>query len=95
MTGPNLREAVYFALFALRGQAVGTYYRRMLQEDRDGVPPGTTSRLLVGLLAHCQRHVPYYAKLMRDAGGSYLEDPEGYLTRLPVLTKDIIRTAFR
>jgi len=91
---PNLREAAYFALFALRGQAVGRYYRRMLQEERVGIPLSITSTKLAGLLAHCKRHVPYYAELMRDTGESHLEDPEGYLTRLPVLTKDIIRARF-
>ncbi len=92
MNKPNLREGAYFALLALRGKPVGNYYRRMLREDRDGIPPNTTARRLASLLAHCQRHVPYYSELMREAGGSYLEDPEGYLTHLPVLTKEIIRT---
>jgi phenylacetate-CoA ligase len=88
---PNLRAAAYFALFALRGQPVGRYYRRMLQEDRNGIPPNTMATQLTHLLEHCERHVPYYAELMREAGGSYLGDPERYLTRLPVLTKGIIR----
>jgi phenylacetate-CoA ligase len=63
----------------------------MLRENRDGIPPDTTSRLLAELLTHCRRLVPYYAELMGGAGESYEEDPEGYLTRLPVLTKEIMR----
>lgn len=94
MNTPNLREAAYFALFAARGQPVGSYYRRMLREVRDGIPPETSARLLAHMLAHCQDHVPYYADVMTAAGGSYLADPESYLTRLPILTKDIIRTRF-
>jgi phenylacetate-CoA ligase len=91
---PNVREAAFFALFALRGQAVGKYYRHMLREDCDGIPPNTAATRLRDLLSHCERQVPYYAELMRETGGRYLEDPEGYLTRLPVLTKDIIRARF-
>jgi phenylacetate-CoA ligase len=92
MNKPNLRKSAFFALLSLRGRPVGNYYRRMLREDQDGIPPNTTARRLAGLLAHCQRHVPYYAELMREVGGSFLEDPEEYLTRLPVITKEIIRT---
>lgn len=88
----NLRQAAYFALVGLRGQRLGAYYRHILREDRDGIPPDTTRNLLVRLLAHCKRSVPYYAEIMRDLGDSFYDDPEEYLKRFPVLTKGIIRS---
>jgi phenylacetate-CoA ligase len=90
----NLRETAYFALVRLRGQALGTYYKRFLREDRDGIPPDTSKRLLIQLLAHCKQSVPYYAEVMRDIGDSFYEDPEEYLKRFPILTKETIRRRF-
>jgi phenylacetate-CoA ligase len=90
----NLRKAAYFALVRLRGQALGTYYERFLREDQNGIPPDTTKRLLVQMLAHCKRSVPYYAEVMRDLGGSFYENPEQYLRRFPILTKGTIRSRF-
>ena len=87
----NLRKAAYFGLLRLRGQALGSSYERILQEDREGIPPDTTRRALVSLLSHCKQNVPYYSRLMQAAGDSYREDPEDYLRHLPVLTKSIIR----
>lgn len=90
----NLRQAAYFALVGLRGQPLGAYYKQMLREDQDGIPPDTTRRLLIQLLTHCQQSVPYYAEVMRDQGESFYEDPETYLCDLPILTKDTIRGHF-
>ena len=90
----NVRQAAYFALVGLRGQRLGGYYRQMLREDRQGIAADTTRRLLADLLAHCERSVPYYAQIMGELGGSYTSDPEAYLQRFPILTKDIIRSHF-
>jgi len=90
----NLRKATYFALVRLRGQPLGTYYERFLREDQHGIPADTSKKLLVQLLAHCKQSVPYYAEVMRDIGDSFYEDPEEYLRRFPILTKDIIRSRF-
>lgn len=90
----NLRQAAYFALVGLRGQPLGAYYKQMLREDQDGIPPDTTRRLLIQLLTHCQQSVPYYAEVMRDLGESFYEDPETYLCDFPILTKDTIRGHF-
>ena len=90
----NLRKATYFALVRLRGQPLGTYYERFLREDQHGIPPDTSKKLLVQLLAHCKQSVPYYAEVMRDTGDSFYEDPEEYLRRFPILTKDTIRSRF-
>lgn len=94
MSNINLRQAAYFILVRLRGQRLGAYYRRMLREDREGIPADTTRRRLVELLAHCEHSVPYYARIMRELGSSYAEDPEEYLQHFPILTKDTIRRHF-
>jgi phenylacetate-CoA ligase len=90
----NLRKWLYFTLVGLRGQPLGAYYNRFLREAENGIPADTTRRLLVQLLTHCRQSVPYYAQLMRDVGNAFHEDPEEYLRRLPILTKDTIRSHF-
>lgn len=89
-----LRKATYFALCGLRGQPVGTYYAHFLREEREGISPGTTKRLLIELLSHCKQSVPYYAEAMRDLGDFFYEDPEEYLRHFPILTKNTIRSHF-
>jgi phenylacetate-CoA ligase len=90
----NLRKWLYFALVGLRGQALGAYYERLLQEVQNGIPLDTSKKLLIQLLDHCKQSVPYYAEVIRDIGDSFYEDPEEYLRRFPILTKDIIRSRF-
>jgi phenylacetate-CoA ligase len=90
----NWRKFVYFGLVRLRGQRLGTYYRRMVREDRRGIRPDTTRKLLVRLLDHCRRSVPYYAEIIQSLGDNYHEDPFVYLEQFPVMTKDIIRKHF-
>jgi phenylacetate-CoA ligase len=90
----NLNGLMYFAVVGLRNQPVGRYYRRFVREDQDGIPPDTTKRLLIRLLEHCRDHVPYYRRIMDRLGESFYDDPETYLTQMPVLTKEIIRTHF-
>jgi len=94
MQQPSFRKWLYFTLLALRGQPLGAYYERFVREDQKGISPDTTKELLIRLLDHCQRSVPYYAEVMHRAGNTYHKDPEEYLQRLPVLTKEIIRTHF-
>jgi len=88
----NPRKGLYFTLVGLRGQPLGRYYEQFVREEREGIPPHTTDQLLVRLLQHCQRHVPYYAGAMRSLGDSFHADPVAYLQRMPILTKDIIRS---
>jgi phenylacetate-CoA ligase len=90
----NLRKQLYFELVHLRGQALGAYYERFLREDQNGIPPDTSKRLLIQLLAHCKQSVPYYAEIMRGIGDSFYEDPEEYLRRFPILTRDMLRSRF-
>ena len=90
----NLRQSLYFTLVRLRGQPLGMYYRRYLREEQHGIPADTIKRLLVQLLTHCQQSVPYYAEIMDRLGGDYRKDPQAYLRRFPILTKDLLRTRF-
>ena len=94
MSQAKLRKWLYFALMSLRGQPIGAHYQRYVHEDRHGIPPDTTRRQLIRLLSHCQQNVPSYAGLMRTLGGSFQEDPEAYLERLPILTRDMLRSHF-
>jgi phenylacetate-CoA ligase len=90
----NVRKFAYFTLLTLRGQALGAHYKRYLREYRDGIPHDTTRKLLVQLLDHCKQSAPYYGEVMQRIGDSYREDPEEYLKRFPILSKDIIRSRF-
>ncbi len=86
----NARKALYFAYLRGRGSSIPDLYERYRREDAAGVSPDVTRGLLVQMLAHCERAVPYCAQVMRGLG-SFREDPEAYLAQLPILTKDIIR----
>jgi phenylacetate-CoA ligase len=90
----NWRKWLYFGLVRARGQELGRYYRRFLGEVENGVPADTSPRLLIQLLEHSRQQVPYYAEVMRALGDSFYDDPLAYLERMPILTKDIIRTRF-
>jgi len=91
----NIQKSAYFSLLRIfRGIRVGYYYDLYWQDDQNGISLDTTINLLEQLLDHCQKHVPYYANLMKDMGDSYHKDPIAYLQRLPILTKEIIRQNF-
>lgn len=94
MVDVNWRKWLYFGLVRARGQELGRYYRRFLREVEHGVPADTSPRLLIQLLEHSRQQVPYYAEVMRALGDSFYDDPMAYLERMPILTKDIIRTRF-
>lgn len=87
----NWRAAAYLTLVGLRGQPLGANYYRYQEEDRKGIPAETTRGLLIKLLEHCQRNVPYYASIIAQQGDWYRDDPEEYLRRFPLLTKSLIR----
>jgi phenylacetate-CoA ligase len=94
MAAINIRKPAYLALLRLRGQPVGPFYRRILRETLEGIPAGTIDALLTDMLDHCARAVPYYTEVMERAGYRPSEDPRSLLRRLPILTKDIIRSRF-
>ena len=90
----NPRKTLYFVQMSLRGQSLPQFYDRFFKQDQNGIPPDTTKKLLIQMLAHCERAVPYYAELIRNLGASFFKDPEQYLLGIPILTKDIIRSRF-
>ena len=89
-----IRKWLYFAMVGLRGQALGAYYEQYLREDRVGISPDTSEELLIKLLNHCKENVPYYSNWIRKLGDSYKKEPFEYLQRLPILTKETIRSCF-
>jgi phenylacetate-CoA ligase len=90
----NIRKWIYFFFVGLRGQPLGKYYKGFLHEYQTGISPDTTEKFLVKLFQHSEQNVPYYAKLMKNIGSSYRNDPIEYLQHFPVLTKDLIRRHF-
>jgi phenylacetate-coenzyme A ligase PaaK-like adenylate-forming protein len=57
----------------------------------------TSAYALRKLLCHCHRAVPFYSERLEDIGFSPKdqEDPVKYLSRLPLLTKEEIRSNFK
>ena len=90
----NIRKWLYFTQARLRGRKLGVYYERYVREYRAGIPPDTTQKLLIQLLEHCQKSVPYYRQIITKLGSSFYEDPQEYLKNFPILTKEIIRKHF-
>ena len=90
----SIRQALFFGYKHMKGSALPAIYENLLRQDRAGVAPDTTKELIVRLLMHCQRSVPYYAEIMREIGDDFADDPETYLLKLPLLTKEKIRTHY-
>lgn len=90
----NVRKVLYFGYHRLMGSSFPAIYEDLVREDHLGEATDATKQLLVELLAHCQRSVPYYAALMKEVRGSFETDPEAYLVHLPILTKGVIREHF-
>jgi phenylacetate-CoA ligase len=87
----NVRKSIYFSYKRAVGSSFPLLYEDLVRQDRNGVAPDITNRLLVQLLAHCRRSVPYYAEIMKKVGDDFEHDPASYLLRLPILTKGLIR----
>ncbi len=77
---------------ALRGYRFPSFLRRYRRDHERGAGAEITDKALVRLLAHCRAAVPYYAGLLEAAGEMGDADPREYLRRLPVLTKETIRS---
>lgn len=93
----NLKKHIYFTLNTLRGFRYPQIYRDVIKEEKSVIASHITRNRLVKILHHCQNSVPYYTKLMNDIGCEKLleQNPEIYLSKLPVLTKDVIRNKFQ
>lgn len=90
----NIRKWLYFTQARIRNRNFGFYYERYVQEYHAGISHDTTRKLLIQLLEHCEKSVPYYREIIGRLGGSFYEDPAEYLNKFPILTKDIIRKHF-
>jgi len=90
----NVRKTLYFGYKRATGSSFPRIYQDMMRQDNEGVDPDMQKRLLVRLLTHCQQSVPYYAQIMKGMADNFEHDPEVYLSHLPILTKEIVRTHF-
>lgn len=90
----NIRKWLFFTQARIRGRKLGIYYERYVREYQAGISPDITRKLLIQLLEHCQKSVPYYREIITRLGYSFYKDPEEYLMNFPILTKDIIRQNF-
>jgi phenylacetate-CoA ligase len=90
----NLRSSLYFQAHQLAGIPIGRQYRQLLQDEFSEQPDEIARQLLVKMLTHCQRNVPYYAARMNKLDDTYRDDPAAYLAQFPILTKEMIRQNF-
>jgi phenylacetate-CoA ligase len=90
----NVRKTLYFGYKRATGSSFPRIYEDLVRQGHEGVDPDMQKRLLVRLLAHCQKSVPYYAEIMKGIGENFEHDPEFYLSHLPILTKEIVRNHF-
>jgi phenylacetate-CoA ligase len=92
----NWRKPAYLSYASFRGYGFPALLRQYLAEYEAGIAPETTPNALSSLLLHCQKRVPYYGELLSDLNpGQIRQDPRGILQRLPLLTKELIRTHFK
>src|SRR5690242_1844134 len=93
----NWRKRVYLSYAKLRGYGFPSLLRQYLREYDQGVGAMTSAYALHKLLCHCHRAVPFYSERLEDIGFSPKdqEDPVKYLSRLPLLTKEEIRSNFK
>jgi hypothetical protein len=75
----NFRKWLYFSLVGLRGQPLGKYYHKYLNEFQASIPPDTTQAMLMRLFQHCKQNVHYYSNIMKKIGGSFEKDSLEYL----------------
>ena len=91
----NLRKTAYFAMLSVseasRWAGTTNVSCKRIERAFLRTPP---RELLIELLSHCKQSVPYYAEAMREMGDSFYEDPEEYLRRFPILTRDTLRSRF-
>lgn len=92
----NINSFIYLSYASLRGYKFYQWYKSFRKQSIYGISPETTRELLIKILLHCQKYVPYYANLIRQIGSEEVieQRPDLYLYKLPILTKDIIRTNF-
>jgi phenylacetate-CoA ligase len=88
------RAALYFGAHRLVGSRLGEHFAALRKADQERRLDAAGPAALTRLLQHCQKAVPYYAELLSQAPGGWQVDPAGYLPKLPILTKALIRQNF-
>ena len=88
----NLRKQLYFRFLEARGGRSPEFYEEFRRKDDLREGQAEAAALLGRLLTHCCHAVPYYAEAIRSGGKDWKGDPYAILRRLPVLTKEILRT---
>jgi phenylacetate-CoA ligase len=89
----NWKKSVYFCYASFRGYRFPHFLNDYFQDYKQGNLREVATQVLRRLLLHCRNEVPYYAKLFERMGSSDLNDvdPQAFLQRLPILTKETIR----
>jgi phenylacetate-CoA ligase len=91
----SLRSTAYFGAHKLLlGSSIGPAYRNLYRDDQSGETRKRTRQLLLKILRHAQRSVPYYNAVVPRTGHCFGEEPLTFLSSFPILTKDIIRQNF-
>lgn len=92
----NIKRFIYLGYSSLKGYNFYSLFNTLKREIIFEIPSNTSRELLINILVHCQKNVPYYTHLMEQIGNdtALLKRPEIYLQNLPILTKDIIRQKF-
>ena len=91
----NWKKRAYLSYASLRGYRFPALLKQYLQQCDDGFCEDTRNKALSRLLRHCHEMVPYYGDLLSAASPRQIEsDPRGCLQKLPILTKELIRTNF-
>lgn len=75
------------------GRSLPETYTRFHKEDASAIGAEKTTQLLGRMLSHCRQHVPYYAEILGRVSNS--QAPEEVLSKLPILTKSLIRENFQ
>lgn len=92
MSATTFRTSLLFGAHRIFiGSSLGNVYEWIYKEDQERISSDRTRQLLIRMLDHCQRSVPYYAEIISRTGANYKSDPETYLAHFPILTKKIIR----
>jgi len=88
----NWRKPVYLGYATLRGYRFPKLLKQYLAEYESGPSGDVTDAALSRLLEHCRQRVPYYGELLKELNLKL--NPRDTLRRLPVLTKQVIRSNF-
>jgi len=91
----SVRRSLYFGAHKmLLGSSLGPAYRELYRDDQAREARKRTRQLLLKMLRHAQRSVPYYHVAVPRNGRCFAEEPLTFLSKFPILTKDIIRRNF-